>query len=100
MTFWRPNPRSLLDGLAIRDPNALRSTSGSRPAIGRPLRTSYSRFTRPPDGLAGRVVAIYRNEGISDTRGCDKRPGLDSLLKGRGSAGLRLIAGWSVGRLT
>jgi hypothetical protein len=27
-------------------------------------------------------VAIYRDEGISGTRGRDKRPGLDALLKG------------------
>ena len=42
----------------------------------RPSRTSYSRSRRPLDGLAG------GDEGISGTRGRDKRPGLDALLKG------------------
>ena len=27
-------------------------------------------------------MAIYRDEGISGTKGRDKRPGLDALLKG------------------
>ena len=35
----------------------------------RPLRTSYSRSRRPLDGLAGRVVAVFRDEGISGARG-------------------------------
>jgi DNA invertase Pin-like site-specific DNA recombinase len=41
---------------------------------------------QPLQETAGRlgwtVVAIYRDEGISGTRGRDKRPGLDALLKG------------------
>ena len=50
---------------------------------GKPLRTSYSRSRRPLDGLAGRSWRnLYRDEGISGTKGRDKRPGLDALLKG------------------
>ena len=41
---------------------------------------------QPLQEAAGRlgwtVLAIYRDEGISGTRGRDKRPGLDALLKG------------------
>jgi predicted site-specific integrase-resolvase len=41
---------------------------------------------QPLQEAAGRlgwtVVAIYRDEGISGSRGRDKRPGLDALLKG------------------
>jgi DNA invertase Pin-like site-specific DNA recombinase len=41
---------------------------------------------QPLQEAAGRlgwtVVAIYRDEGISGTKGRDKRPGLDALLKG------------------
>ena len=47
----------------------------------RPLRTSYSRLQEAAGRLGWTVVAIYRDEGISGTKGRDKRPGLDALLK-------------------
>ena len=53
---------------------------------------------QPLQEAAGRlgwtVVAIYRDEGISGTRGRDKRPGLDALLKGVARRELNIVAGW------
>jgi DNA invertase Pin-like site-specific DNA recombinase len=37
--------------------------------------------------------------GINDTRGRDKRPGLDALLKGVARREFDIIAAWSVCRL-
>src|SRR5580658_2707420 len=49
--------------------------------------------------LGWTVVAIYRDEGISGTKGRDSRPGLDSLLKGVVRREFDLVAAWSVCRL-
>jgi DNA invertase Pin-like site-specific DNA recombinase len=58
---------------------------------------------QPLQDAAGRlgwtVVAIYRDEGISGTRGRDKRPGLDALLKGVARGEFHIVAAWSVCRL-
>jgi hypothetical protein len=45
------------------------------------------------------VAKIYRDEGISDTKGRDKRPGLDALLKGVARREFDIVAAWSVCRL-
>ena len=45
------------------------------------------------------VVAIFKDEGISGTRGRDKRPGLDALLKGIARREFDIVAAWSVCRL-
>ena len=42
---------------------------------------------------------IYCDEGISGTRGRDKRPGLDALLKGVARREFDIVAAWSVCRL-
>ena len=42
---------------------------------------------------------IYRDDGISGTKGRDKRPGLDALLKGVARCEFDIIAAWSVCRL-
>jgi DNA invertase Pin-like site-specific DNA recombinase len=65
----------------------------------RPLRTSYSRSRRRLDGLAGSWWPVFRDEGISGTRGRDKRPGLDDLLKGVARREFDVVAAWSVCRL-
>jgi DNA invertase Pin-like site-specific DNA recombinase len=44
-------------------------------------------------------VAVFKDEGISDARGRDKRPGLDALLKGVARKEFDLVAAWSVCRL-
>lgn len=53
--------------------------------------------------VAGRsgwtVVAIHLDEGISGTKGRDRRPGFDALLKGVARREYDLIAAWSVDRL-
>ncbi len=49
--------------------------------------------------LGWTVVAIYRDEGISGSQGRQKRPGLDSLLKGVARREFDLMAAWSVCRL-
>ena len=58
---------------------------------------------QPLQEAAGRlgwtVVAIYRDEGISGTKGRDKRPGLDALLKGVARREFDIVAAWSVCRL-
>jgi DNA invertase Pin-like site-specific DNA recombinase len=58
---------------------------------------------QPLQEAAGRlgwsIVAIYRDEGISGTKGRDKRPGLDALLKGVARREFDIVAAWSVCRL-
>jgi len=49
--------------------------------------------------LGWTVEAIYRDEGISGTKGREKRPGLDDLLKGVARREFDLVAAWSVCRL-
>ena len=44
-------------------------------------------------------MAIYRDEGISGTKGRDRRPGLDALLKGVARREFDIVAAWSVCRL-
>ena len=65
----------------------------------RPSRTSYSRSQEAAGRLGWTVVAIYRDEGISGTKGRDKRPGLDALLKGVARREFDIVAAWSVCRL-
>ena len=58
---------------------------------------------QPLQEAAGRlgwtVVAIYRDEGISGSKGRHKRPGLDALLKGVARREFDIVAAWSVCRL-
>jgi len=58
---------------------------------------------QPLQEVAGRlgwsVVAIFKDEGISGTKGRDRRPGLDDLLKGVAHQEFDLVAAWSVCRL-
>jgi DNA invertase Pin-like site-specific DNA recombinase len=46
-----------------------------------------------------RVVATYADEGVSGTKGRDKRPGLDRLCRGVARCEFDLVAAWSVDRL-
>src|ERR1700693_909865 len=56
---------------------------------------------QPLQEAAGRlgwtVVAIYRDEGISGSRGRDKRPGLDALLKGVARREFDIVAAGATG---
>jgi DNA invertase Pin-like site-specific DNA recombinase len=45
------------------------------------------------------VVAVYRDQGISGSRGRDKRPGLDRLLQAVARRDIDMVAAWSVDRL-
>ena len=45
------------------------------------------------------VVSVYRDQGISGTKGRDKRPGLDKLLQAVARKEFDLVAAWSVDRL-
>src|SRR5579863_6705835 len=45
------------------------------------------------------VVAVFKDEGISGTKGREKRPGFDGLLKGIARREFDLVAVWSVDRL-
>ena len=45
------------------------------------------------------IVAVYRDEGISGTKGRDKRPGYDRLWKGIARREFDMVAAWSVDRL-
>ncbi|POR39867.1 recombinase family protein [Methylobacterium sp. V23] len=53
--------------------------------------------------VAGRlgwtVVAIFKDDGVSGTKGRDQRPGLDALMKGVARREFDLVAAWSVDRL-
>ena len=57
----------------------------------------------PLQEAAGRlgwaVVAVFSDEGISGTKGREKRPGLDALMKGVARREFDLVAAWSVCRL-
>lgn len=45
------------------------------------------------------IVAVYKDEGISGSKGRDKRPGLDAMLKDATRRKFDVIAAWSVDRL-
>ncbi len=46
-----------------------------------------------------RIVATYRDDGISGSKGRDGRPGLDQMLKAAAKREFDLIAVWSIDRL-
>jgi DNA invertase Pin-like site-specific DNA recombinase len=46
-----------------------------------------------------RVVAIFKDEGISGTKGREKRPGFDQLCQGIARRDFDQVAAWSVDRL-
>ena len=45
------------------------------------------------------MVAVYRDQGISGSKGRDKRPGLDRLLQAVARRDIDMVAAWSVDRL-
>jgi len=45
------------------------------------------------------VVAVYRDDGISGSKGREKRPGYDSLLKAVTRGEIQMVAAWSVDRI-
>jgi DNA invertase Pin-like site-specific DNA recombinase len=53
--------------------------------------------------IAGRmnceIVKVYKDHGISGTRGRDKRPGFDALCRDRAKRQFDVIMAWSVDRL-
>ena len=59
--------------------------------------------TRQLHEVAGRlgwtVVAIFKDDGVSGTKGREQRPGLDALMKGVARREFDLVAAWSVDRL-
>ena len=46
------------------------------------------------------VVAVFKDEGISGTKGRDKRPGFDRLCQGIARREFDRVAAWSVDRLS
>jgi DNA invertase Pin-like site-specific DNA recombinase len=46
-----------------------------------------------------RVVAVFKDQGVSGAKGRDDRPGLASLLQGVARRDFDLVAAWSVDRL-
>jgi DNA invertase Pin-like site-specific DNA recombinase len=78
----------LLDELPIRA-NLSGMATSKRAALYVRVSTSdrgqtVEKQLQPLQEAAGRLgwTVVYRDEGISGTRGRDKRPGLDALLKG------------------
>src|SRR4051794_21558032 len=45
------------------------------------------------------VVQVFEDSGISGSKGRDKRPGLDAMLKAANAREFDLLAAWSVDRL-
>jgi DNA invertase Pin-like site-specific DNA recombinase len=45
------------------------------------------------------IVAVYRDEGISGSRGRDKRPGFDAMHKEASRRKFDIVMSWSVDRL-
>ncbi len=50
--------------------------------------------------LGWSIVAIYRDEGVSGTKGRQQRPGFDGLLRGIARREFDIVAAWSVCRLS
>src|SRR5213595_4323887 len=46
-----------------------------------------------------KIVKIYEDSGISGSKGRDKRPGLDAMLKAVNAREFDMVASWSVDRL-
>ena len=46
------------------------------------------------------VVGIYEDHGISGSKGRDRRPGFDALLKAVARSEINMVAAWSVDRLS
>src|SRR5450432_3696175 len=72
------------------------------------LRVSTSKQTtdnqrRELEAVAGRsgwqVVKVYEDAGISGSKGRDKRPGLDAMLRAVNAREFDMVAAWSVDRL-
>ncbi len=51
------------------------------------------------DRAGWEVVAVYKDEGISGSKGRDKRPAFDALLKDAVRRRFSMVASWSVDRL-
>lgn len=51
------------------------------------------------DRAGWEVVAIYKDEGISGSKGRDRRPALDALLKAATRREFDMVASWAVDRL-
>src|SRR5918993_1497619 len=49
--------------------------------------------------LGWTVTAIFSDDGISGSKGRDRRPGLDALMKGVARKEFEIVAAWSVDRL-
>ncbi|WP_407531146.1 recombinase family protein [Methylobacterium oryzisoli] len=49
--------------------------------------------------LGWTVVSIFADEGVSGTKGRDRRPGLDALMKAVARGQVDVVAAWSVDRL-
>src|ERR1700740_2812317 len=45
------------------------------------------------------IVKVYEDAGISGAKGRDRRPGLDSRMKGVNAKEFQMVAAWSVDRL-
>lgn len=51
------------------------------------------------DRAGWEVVAVYKDEGISGSKGRDKRPAFDAMLKDAVRRRFNMVASWSVDRL-
>jgi DNA invertase Pin-like site-specific DNA recombinase len=58
---------------------------------------------RELEGVAARcgwqIVKIYEDAGVSGSKGRDKRPGLDAMMKAVNAKDFEMVAAWSVDRL-
>jgi DNA invertase Pin-like site-specific DNA recombinase len=59
---------------------------------------SYSQ-QRPAARSGHEIVAVYRDEGISGSKGRDKRPGFDAMHKDASRRKFDIVMAWSVDRL-
>jgi len=51
------------------------------------------------DRMGWDIVATFADEGISGSKGRDRRPGLDAMMKGIARKDFDMVASWSVCRL-
>ena len=66
----------------VRSDRLVPAISGFRSlTAARPLKNQLQPLHKAAGRLGWTVMAAFRDEGVSGTKGRDKRPGLDALLK-------------------
>lgn len=63
------------------------------------VENQHRELEAPAMRMGWKIVATFSDEGISGSKGRDRRPGLDALMRGIARKDFDLVASWSVCRL-